>query len=117
MDRTDENRNPIACITAVAAEAGLRLGIDYEQGNAFTENGQTYCTAKFLGDPVQTSIRVIDAVGYYTRVGTARWSYIAMPRFVWFALSPSQQRDVVGFHYQHEGGTEMRGLFPNYGKP
>jgi len=24
---------------------------------------------------------------------------------------------VIGFHYQHEGGTAMRGLFPNYGKP
>jgi hypothetical protein len=62
------------------------------------------------------TIRVIDAVGYYTRQGKPRWDYIAIPKFLWNSLTADQKRDVIGFHYMREGGQEMRGLFPNYGK-
>ena len=112
--RTDDNNNPAAFTTDIARQAGLAVGVDYEDGSPFPAPS-TLVTAKLLGDPVATTIRVISAVGYYTRQGAPRWAYIAIPRFVWGALSDDQRRDVIGFHYQHEGGTAMRGLFPNYG--
>jgi hypothetical protein len=119
--RTDEHNNPAAFTTDLAHQAGLMLGTDYVEGAQFTvtmpDGHQVfYYTAKLIGDPVELTIRVIDAVGYYTHAGTYRWTYIALPKFVWNSLSEPQRRDVIGFHYMHEGGTAMRGLFPNYGK-
>ena len=113
--RTDEHRNPTAFTSDLAKQAGLVLGTDYEVGKPLFP-ASTLTTARILGDPVEVTIRLIDAVGYYTKAGIPRWVYIAMPRLVWAALSHDQKRDVIGFHYQHEGGTAMRGLFPNYGK-
>jgi hypothetical protein len=89
------------------------LGTDYVPGTPFPAPSNLV-TAKLLGDPIQLTIRVISAIGYYTKGGSPRWTYIALPMFVWEALTPSQQRDVVGFHYQHEGGTAMRDLFPDH---
>lgn len=110
--RTDDNRNPAAFTVEIAAQAGLILGTDYEPGTPF---GNLERTAHLLGDPVATTIRVIDAIGYYTKSGGQRWAYIAMPDFIWASLTPNQKVDVVGFHYQREGGTAMRNLFPHYG--
>lgn len=112
--RTDDNNNPAAFTTALASQAGLVKGVDWQDGTRFPQPS-TLVTAKLLGDPVAITIRLIDQVGYYTQGGVARWSYIAMPKFVWDALSADEKRDVIGFHYQHEGGIAMRGLFPNYG--
>ena len=114
--RTDENRNPAAFTTDLARQAGLVAGVDYVDGTRFPPPS-TLVTAKILGDPVEVTIRLIDAVGYYTKaLGTPRWAYIAMPKFIWDGLSWEQKRDVVGFHYRMEGGTSMRSLFPNYGQ-
>jgi hypothetical protein len=114
--RTDANNNPAAFTTDVAHSAGLIENTDYTAGDPFEAGGRTYYTARLIGDPVAITIRVIDAIGYYTKWGQ-RWTYIAMPKFIWDALTPDQKRDVVGFHYQREGGITMRVLFPNYGKP
>lgn len=114
--RTDRNNNPAAFITDIARQAGLRQGIDFVDGDPFPPPSNLI-TAKLLGDPVALTIQVIDSIGYFTKAGTPRWAYISMPRFVWQSLSPDQKRDVVGYHYEREGGTAMRGLFPNYGKP
>jgi len=116
MYRTDENNNPTAFTTDVAAEAGLTLGKDYEQGDSFQAGNLTLYTAKLLGDPVQLTIRVISKISFCTPMGQMRWSYIAMPFLIWNELSPSQQRDVIGWMYQREGGITMRNLFPNYGE-
>lgn len=113
--RTDENNNPAAFTTDIAHQAGLVEGVDYEAGEPFPAPS-TLITAKLLGDPITLTIRVIDAIGYFTHAGTPRWTYIAMPKFIWNALTLDQKRDVIGFHYQHEGGTAMRGLFPRYGQ-
>lgn len=110
--RTDDNNNPAAFTTAIAAEAGLELGTDYAVGTPFQANGQTYYTARLLGDPVALTIKVIDAIGYRTRYGTPRWTYICLPEFVWQAAN---KVDVIGYHYQNEGGVAMRHLFPHYG--
>ena len=115
--RTDLNNNPTAFTTDIAKEAGLVLGKDYEQGDSFEAGTMTLYTAKLLGDPIAITIRVIDAIGFYTKAGAMRWSYIAIPLTTWLSLTEPQMRDVIGFIYQREGGTAMRSLFPNYGKP
>lgn len=111
MMRTDRNRNPAAFVTDLARQAGLVLGVDYEIGDGFQVGKQTLYTARLLGDPVELTIRVIDKVGYYTKTGAPRWTYIQMPKFVWAMLDPKQKRRVIAEHYRHEGGTEMAGLF------
>ena len=108
--RTDVNRNPAAFTTDVAREAQLKLGIDYEVGSPFPPPSQLY-TARLLGDPIDLTIKVIDKIGYYTRSGKPRWSYIAIPSFIWAGLSYEAKKDIVAFHYKNEGGTEMRSLF------
>lgn len=109
--RTDRNNNPAAITTDIAAQGGLTLGTDYDQGDPFIVGENTYFTAKLLGDPIQLTIRVIDKIGYYTRAGGMRWTYIALPQFVWLGLDPPTKKKVIGFHYLHEGGTEMKALF------
>lgn len=109
--RTDRHNNPAAITTDIAKQGGLVLGTDYEVGDPFTVGDNTYHTARLLGDPIQLTIRVIDKIGYYTKSGGQRWTYIALPPFVWAALDPPTRKKVIGFHYAHEGGTEMAGLF------
>lgn len=113
-ERTDRNNNPAAFTTDIAAQAGLSLNVDYIFGDTFP-NSKLF-TAKLLGDPVTITIRVIDSIGYYTKTGGTRWTYIAIPTFIWNLMSFEEKRDVIGFHYQNEGGITMRSLFPNYGK-
>ena len=108
--RTDRNNNPAAITTDLAKQAGLTLNFDYVAGDPFPAPSNLV-TAKLLGNPIAVTIRVIDAVGYYTKTGSQRWTYIAIPKFIWDALLPSQKKQVIAFHYQHEGGTAMRGLF------
>ena len=112
--RTDNNNNPAAVTTDVAA-MGLLKDTEYVAGDPFPAPSNLV-TARLIGDPVALTIKLIDAIGYQTHTGLPRWTYINIPKFVWDALTPYQKRDVVGYHYQHEGGTAMRGLFPNYGK-
>jgi hypothetical protein len=116
--RTDDNNNPTAFTTDIAREAGLIEGIEYEKGTPFSSNHNSFdlITAKILGDAVEVTIKVLNAVGYYTRGGAKRWDYIAIPAFVWSGLSYYQKRDVIGFHYQREGGTKLKNLFPNFGE-
>lgn len=109
--RTDDNNNPTAVTTYVAA-MGLIRGTEWVPGTVFPAPSPLV-TAKLLGDPVALSIKLISTVGYYTHSGQPRWNYIALPKFVWDTLTPSQQRDVIGFHYKMEGGVTMRLLFPN----
>jgi hypothetical protein len=123
MFRTDECNNPTALTTDIAKQGGLALGKDYTRGPSFTAGTTMYYTAILIGDPVALTIKVIDAIGFYTTSGAQRWIYIAMPKFVWGALptlslvdGAASKRDVIGFMYQREGGTAMRDLFPNYGR-
>jgi hypothetical protein len=110
--RADRNNNPTAMTTGVAWAGGLKLGVDYEQGDAFTAGGNTYYTAKLLGDPLALTIRVIDTAGFYTTPPTQRWSYIALPFALWGSLTPIQKAFVIGWMYGIEGGVTMKGLFP-----
>ncbi len=112
--RTDDNNNPAAFTTDVASQV-LELGVDYEIGTGFPAPSRLI-TAKLIGDPIAITIKLLDSIGYYTKAGKARWTYIAIPHFIWKLLTYDQKRDIIGFHYQNEGGTAMRHLFPNYGE-
>lgn len=114
--RTDQHNNPTAFIVQIAHDAGLKEGTDYQQGNPFEAGGRTYYTARLLGDPIALTIRVIDALSFVTPGGESRWVYITMPKFTWDELTAPQKRDIIGWMYQREGGTEMRHLFPRYGQ-
>lgn len=108
--RTDRNMNPAAFTVDIAKQAGLVLGTDYVAGDPFP-SPSTLVTAKLLGDPVAITIRVIDAIGYYTKQGNPRWTYIALPKFVWDSLTPNLKKQVIAFHYSKEGGVELKPLF------
>lgn len=113
MTIADRNNNPTAFDTAVAYQAGLILNVNYQLGDEFATQPILY-TAKLLGDPIQLTIRVIDNLGFVTLKGNLRWSYIAMPKFIWDSLFNAEKRDVIGWMYRREGGTKMISLFPNY---
>jgi hypothetical protein len=113
--RTDRNNNPTCFSTDVAAQAKFVIGIHYVHGDAFPDDPGLF-TAKLLGNPIELTIRVIDALGFVTLLKRPRWSYIILPKFVWDDLFTGMKRDVIGYMYQCEGGTAMISLFPNYGK-
>lgn len=114
--RTDDNNNPTAFTTAIAENAGLVFGTDYETGTPFKDGAITFFTAKLLGDPIALTIKVIDTLGFRTKAGFSRWVYINLPKFVWLDLLDEEKLDVIGWMYQQEGGVAMRSLFPNYGE-
>ncbi len=108
MYRTDRHNNPAAFTTDIAKQAGLALNVDYVEGEPFAGG---FHTAKLLGDPIELTIRVINAVGYFTKAGGYRWTYIALPKFLWDSLDYKTRVKVIGYHYQREGGTAMKDLF------
>jgi hypothetical protein len=106
--RTDRHNNPTAFTIDVAAQAGLVLGIDYKQGDPFQDaGGRTLYTAKLLKDPVQTTIDVIDNIGFYTASGKPRWSYIdIIPEAKnWNNLTNAQKTTVIDRMYEIENKT------------
>jgi hypothetical protein len=108
--RTDRHNNPTAFTTDIAKNAGLVEGVDYVVGDAFPNNPNLK-TAKLLGDPIATTIKVIDKIGFYTRSGNQRWDYIAIPASQWNAMSYDQKKQTIAKMYQHEGGTQLSTLF------
>lgn len=109
--RTDRHNNPAAFTTDVAAAGGLILGKDYTVGDPFTVGSDVYHTARLIGDPIEITIRLIDKIGYFTKTGIQRWTYMAIPRRLWDSFSPAQKKLAIEIHYQHEGGTELKNLF------
>jgi len=116
MMRTDDHNNPTAMTTAVALLGGLILGTDFEIGEPFDVAGFEFHTARLIGNPLNLTIKVIDKIGFITKGGSPRWEYIRFPHFVWLSFEQSTKVDVIGWMYEHEGGSLMRALFPNYGK-
>lgn len=108
--RTDRHNNPTAFTTDVARAAGLRLGVDYAIGDPFPNNASLK-TAKLIGDPIATTIKVIDNIGFQTASGKPRWDYISIPKSQWNALSYDQKKQIIARMYQHEGGNQLSGIF------
>lgn len=109
--RTDEHNNPTAFTTDVAKAGGLVEGVDYVQGDPFKDNPHLF-TARILLNPIEVTIRLIDRAGFYTKAGAQRWTYIAIPKWIWDGLTRDQKVRCIGDMYHHEGGTALRNLFP-----
>jgi len=107
--RTDRHNNPTAFTSDIAKQAGLVEGTDFEVGDKFPEGNLT--TANLLKDPIQTTIKVIDAIGFFTGGGAQRWSHTAMSESEWTKLSFNEKKDVIEQMYQREGGSALNSLF------
>lgn len=103
--RTDRNNNPTAMTTDAARTMGLVPGVDYVAGDPFPNNPNLR-TAKFLGDPIKTSIKAIDKGGFYTSTGKPRWTYLNNIAGIqnWNQLSYNEKAKVIAQMYHHEGG-------------
>lgn len=102
--RTDRHNNPTAFTTQIAEQAGLVEGVDYVVGDPFPDNPNLF-TAKLLKDPIQTTIDVIDKIGFYTQGGQQRWTHTAIPQSQWLNLSDEAKREVIKDMYRNEGGS------------
>ena len=106
--RTDRHNNPTAFTTDLAKQAGLKQGVDYEVGDSFDNNGDGKIdgyTARLLGDSINSTIKLIDNVGFYTAKGSPRWTHTAISKQEWEVLSLTQKKEVVKKMYQKEGGN------------
>lgn len=108
--RTDRHNNPTAFTTDIAKQAGLKEGVDYTVGDPFPGN-PNYRTATILGDPIDTTIKVIDKIGFQTQSGAPRWTYINMPKSQWNAMSYDQKKQTIAKMYQNEGGSALKQYF------
>jgi hypothetical protein len=110
--RTDRHNNPTAFTVNVAKTAGLVEGKDYTVGDPFPNNPKER-TARLLGDPIATTIKVIDKIGFYTQSGKPRWTYVnSIPDAKnWNKLSYSQKKNVIKQMYSHEGGKALLNKF------
>lgn len=111
--RTDRHFNPAAFTTDIAKLAGLKLGEDYTVGDSFS--GGRYHTANLLGDPIDTTIKVIDKIGFNTQSGKTRWTYTnSIPNANnrdWKNLGYDQKKKIIAQMYSHEGGSKLKNLF------
>jgi len=108
--RTDRHNNPTAFTTDIAKQAGLKEGVDYEVGDPFPNNPNLK-TATILGDPIATTIKVIDKIGFQTASGKQRWSYINMPKSQWDGMTYQQKKNTIAKMYTNEGGSQLKQYF------
>jgi hypothetical protein len=106
--RTDRHNNPTAFTTDIAKQAGLVEGVDYVRGDAFPDNPNMF-TAKLLGNPLETTIRVIDKIGFNTQDGNNRWVYTdsiaGANNQAWSKMGFQDKAQVIKEMYRHEGGN------------
>jgi len=108
--RTDRHNNPTAFTTDVARTAGLVEGVDYVVGDAFPNNPNLK-TARLLGDPIATTIKAIDNMGFYTQGGQPRWNHTAISDSKWNSMSYAEKKNVIKGMYQKEGGKDLMSKF------
>ena len=101
--RTDRHNNPTAFTTEVAS-MGLVEGVDYIKGDPFPDNPNLF-TATLLGDAYETTIDLINKIGFYTSSGGQRWTHTAMSKSKWNSLSNEKKIEVIKDMYKKEGGS------------
>lgn len=119
--RTERNNNPTAMTTDVAKMLWWELGVDYEIWDSFTTaSWQTLYTAKLIGDPIETTIRLIDrwiANGidpFYRANWQWRWSYISkiwVTKDKWLKMTDAEKADVIAQMLKHEWGSMENMLY------
>lgn len=105
--RTDRNNNPTAFTVDIAKQAWLVEGVDYVVWDKFPWSSNLY-TAKLIWDPIETSIRVIDKIGFTTKSGQNRWVYtdkLGLNNETWAKMSPTEKATAVKKMYQQEWGN------------
>lgn len=111
--RTERNNNPTAMITEYAKQLWGIEWVDYIQWDSFTSTDanwvtHTYYTAKLLGDPIETTIRLLDRWvenGVKKNVFSA-WSYanqLGMTNDKWKNMSKDEKEALILKMLQHEG--------------
>lgn len=114
LARTDRHNNPTAFTTDIAKQADLKLGKDYAFGEAFRVNERQLYTAKLLHSPLDLTIQVIDKIGFRTKAGSKRWSYIDFPNEDWAKLGRAGKVEIIHLMYKFEGGKELEHLFQRH---
>ena len=126
--RTDRNNNPTAFTVGslIANKTGLVEGVDYEVGDQFADGSNNY-TARFLGDPVEVTIKAFDNMAsqwipvhsgrsYFVVYNPEKWTFwttanrdVEAPNKitaeVWKWLTDGQKIQVVDAIYKREWGN------------
>jgi hypothetical protein len=100
--RTERNNNPTAMTVDVAKSLWWVEWVDYVQWDSFqTSDWRTLYTAKLLGDPIETTIKLLDNAAstwrwaFYTKWWAQRRNHTAMSDAEWLKLSPEEKQNVV----------------------
>ena len=119
--RTERNNNPTAMTTDVAKSLWGVEWEDYVQWDSWTnDKWQTFYTAKLLGDPIETTIRLLDRAAetgrwaFYTKAWWQRWTHTAMSDADWLKLSPEEKQWVVLKMLQREWGDITKMAWYNW---
>lgn len=100
--RTERNNNPTAMTTDVAKSLWWVEWVDYVQWDSFqTGDWRTLYTAKLIGDPIETTIKLLDNAAntwrwaFYTKWWAKRWTHTGMSDAERLKLSPEEKKNVV----------------------
>ena len=103
--RTERNNNPTAMTTDVAKMLWGELWVDYEIWDSFlTSDWKTLYTAKLIGDPIETTIRLIDRWilngidPFYRANWQPRWSYLSkiwITKDKWMNMDDNEKWEVI----------------------
>lgn len=100
--RTERNNNPTAMTTDVAKSLWWVEWVDYVKWDSFqTADWRTLYTAKLIGDPIETTIKLLDNAAntwrwaFYTKWWAKRWTHTAMSDAERLKLSPEEKKNVV----------------------
>ena len=56
---------------------------------------------------METAIKVIDKIGFYTQDGKQRWQHTAIPKSSWDKLSREDKEKIIRDMYRNEGGKSL----------
>ena len=108
--RTERNNNPTAMTTDYAKMLWWELGVDYEIWDSFiSASGKTLYTAKLIGDPIETTIRLLDrALANWNQNIFSGWTYakkLWLNNSVWANATPEEKRDIIYKMLKQEWGN------------
>ena len=117
--RTERNNNPTAMTSDVARSLWGVEWEDYIVWDAFQDNPNLH-TAYLLGDPIETTIRLLDRAAttgrwaFYTKGWKQRWTHTAMTDEAWLNLSAEEKKNVVLKMLHNEWGDISKMAYYNW---
>jgi hypothetical protein len=108
--RTERNNNPTAMTTDYAKMMWLELWVDYEIWDSFIGgDGKTYYTAKFIGDPIEMSIKAFDrwaANNVFANEWWVLWHWhLWISNQQWLNMTDWEKREVINKILKKEWGN------------